>query len=139
MLPDRPLVPLAAATFMLAVAMAGGCDRPLARTPPMNGAPLPAAVEIDLDALDADGLRGPADGKVAVAYEFAIPDTPEMRAAVRRVDPTVEFMPGARGRVGARPGECLCVGSTHQPDHRAVLAALARLPGVTRIVECHHE
>ena len=139
MLPDRFLVPIAAATFTLAVAMAGGCDRPLARTPPMNGAPLPAAVEIDLDALDADGLRGPADGKVAVAYEFAIPDTPEMRAAVRRVDPTVEFMPGARGRVGARPGECLCVGSTHQPDHQAVLAALARLPGVTRIVECHHE
>lgn len=105
----------------------------------MTAAPRPATVEIDLESLDADGLRGPADGKVAVAYEFAIPDTPEARAAVRRVDPTAEFMPGARGRVGARPGECLCVGSTHQPDHRAVLAALARLPGVARIVECHHE
>ena len=134
-----PRIPRATAALALAVAAAGGCERPPPREPPMTAAPRPAAVEIDLESLDADGLRGPADGKVAVAYEFAIPDTPEARAAVRSVDPTVEFMPGARGRVGARPGECLCVGSTHQPDHRAVLAALARLPGVTRIVECHHE
>lgn len=136
-MPDR--LRRAAAMLALAAAMAGGCERPPPGKPPMTAAPRPATVEIDLESLDADGLRGPADGKVAVAYEFAIPDTPEARVAVRRVDSTVEFMPGARGRVGARPGECLCVGSTHQPDHRAVLAALARLPGVARIVECHHE
>jgi len=98
-----------------------------------------AKIELDLDSLDADGLRCPHDGKVAVSYEFVIPDSPAAREAVRRIDTSVEFMPGARGRIGAKPGECLCIGSTHQPRHRDVLVALARLPEIARIIECHHE
>lgn len=98
-----------------------------------------AKIEIDLDRLDADGLRGPADGKVAVDYEFAIPDTTAARAAVTRIDPSVTFQPGSRGRIGVKPGECLCLGSTHQPRHREILLTLARLPEVDRIIECHHE
>lgn len=98
-----------------------------------------AKIEFDLEALDADGLRGPPDGKVAVDYEFAIPDTDAARDAVSRIDPSVVFMAGSRGRIGAKPGECLCLGSTHQPRHREILLALARLPEVGRIIECHHE
>lgn len=99
----------------------------------------PAPIEIDLAAIDADGLRGPPDGKVAVAYEFTIPDSPEARRRVREIDPTVDFMPGSRGRVGAKQGECLCIGSTHQANWRVVLESLAALPGVERIIECHRE
>ena len=98
-----------------------------------------AKIEVDLEALDADGLRGPPDGKVAVDYEFAIPDTPAAREAVSRIDPSVAFMAGSRGRIGAKPGECLCIGSTHQPRYREILLALARLPEIARIIECHHE
>ena len=98
-----------------------------------------AKIEVDLEALDADGLRGPADGKVAVDYEFAIPDIPAAREAVTRIDPSVAFMAGSRGRIGAKPGQCLCLGSTHQPRHREILLALARLPEIARIIECHHE
>jgi len=98
-----------------------------------------AKIEIDLESLDADGLRGPPDGKVAVDYEFAIPDTTAAREAVTRIDPSVELMPGSRGRIGAKAGECLCIGSTHQPRHREILIALARLPEIARIIECHHE
>jgi hypothetical protein len=98
-----------------------------------------AKIELDLEALDADGLRGPPDGKVAVDYEFAIPDTPAAREAVSQIDPSVNFFPGSRGRIGAQAGECLCIGSTHQPRHREILLALARLPEIARIIECHHE
>ena len=98
-----------------------------------------AKIELDLEALDADGLRGPPDGKVAVDYEFVIPDTPAAREAVSQIDPSVAFMPGSRGRIGAKAGECLCIGSTHQPRHREILFALARLPEIARIIECHHE
>ena len=132
------------------VLVAAGCrpepsPRPAAvqaGTPTREEAPgmkTPAPIEIDLDAIDADGLRGPADGKVAVAYEFTIPDSAETRAQVRAIDPTVEFMPGSRGRIGAGVGECLCVGSTHQANWRTVLETLAAFPGVARIVECHRE
>ena len=98
-----------------------------------------AKIELDLEALDADGLRGPPDGKVAVDYEFVIPDTPAAREAVTRIDPSVHFFPGSRGRIGAKAGECLCIGSTHQPRHREILLALARLPEIARIIECRHE
>jgi len=84
-------------------------------------------------------LRGPADGKAAVAYELAIPDTATHRAEVAAIDPTVRFMPGSRGRIGAGEGQCLCIGSTHQGGYQEVLRRLADLPYVERIVECHFE
>ena len=98
-----------------------------------------AKVEIDLNALDHEGLRGPADGKVAVSYEFAIPNTEECKIAVRKIDPSVEFMPGSKGRVGAGDGKCLCIGSTHKQSYRVVLRSLSELPFVDRIMECHFE
>ena len=96
-------------------------------------------VEFDLAQLDADGLRGPADGKVAVSYEFCIPNTDECKAQVRAIDHTVQFMPGSRGRIGAGKQECLCIGSTHQRNFRQVLQVLASLAYVKRIIECHFE
>jgi hypothetical protein len=96
-------------------------------------------VELDLESLDADGLRGPPAGKVAVSYEFAIPNTAPCLAEVKRIDATVRCMPGSRGRVGATEMQCLCVGSTHQDHFREVLRALAALPYVERIIECHFE
>ena len=116
---------------------------PAARTASEESAPEREAVvrkiEFDVSKLDAEGLRGPPGGKVSVDYEFAIPDTDECKARVKAADPSVRFMPGARGRVGARPGQCLCVGSTHQPNFRPILEALAALPCVERIIECHWE
>lgn len=96
-------------------------------------------IELDLDQLDAAGLRGPADGKVAVSYEFAIPGTREAMNEVAAIDPTVSFMPGSPGRIGAGDDQYLCIGSTHQPRHREVLMELAALPYVERIIECHFE
>jgi len=96
-------------------------------------------VEFDLTQLDAEGLRGPADGKVAVSYEFCIPNTDECKAQVKAIDHTVQFMPGSRGRIGASKQECLCIGSTHQKNFRQVLRALASLAYVRRIIECHFE
>ncbi len=96
-------------------------------------------IEIDLQSLAPDGLRGPADGKVAVSYEFAIPNTEACKALVRTIDPTVQFMPGSQGRMRVPKTGCLCIGSTHQAGYRDVLRRLAELPCVERIVECHFE
>ena len=148
--PGLPATRRAVCAGIACVVLATGCEPEPSHRPAVNQSSTPseanasrvnarAPIEIDLDALDADGLRGPADGKVAVAYEFKIRDTPEARARVRAVDAAVDFLPGSRGRVGAGEGECLCIGSTHRPDFRAVLEALASLPDVERIIECHRE
>ena len=96
-------------------------------------------VELDLSGLNSSGLHGPPDGLRAMDYEFSIPDTPELRARVREIDATVRFHPGSRGRIGAGPGECLCIGTTHQPDWRSVLNRLAALPEIRRIIRCDYE
>jgi hypothetical protein len=86
-----------------------------------------------------DGLRGPPGGQQALHYEFCIPNTDACKAEVRALDPTVEFSPGSRGRIGAGPGQCLCIGSTHQPEWRRTLEGLAKLSYVNRIIACHFE
>jgi hypothetical protein len=121
---------------LLFITSALGCNSPVPKLP----TPDPTSkIQFDLTQIDTDGLRGPADGKIAVAYEFVIPDTPEHRAEVRGIDPSVQFMPGSRGRIGAGEGECLCVGSTHQAEWREVLRRLSELPYVKRIEECWFE
>ncbi len=95
-------------------------------------------IELDVAQIDENGLRGPADGKVYVAFEFCIPNTDECKAAVRAIDPRIHLMPGSRGRIGAGEGECLCIGETG-PNWRDVLRRLAELPYVRRIIECHFE
>ena len=95
-------------------------------------------IEFDLTQLDQEGLRGPPEGKVAVSYEFAIPNTEEAKAEVRAIDPSVQFMPGSSGRVGATKQECLCVGTTGKNFH-GILKRIASLPYVKRIIECFFE
>jgi hypothetical protein len=92
-------------------------------------------ITFDIDGFNAEGLRGPADGKVAVSYEFCIPDTAEAREEVAAIDPTVEFMASSPGRIGCGTDECLCIGSTHQAGFREVLEDLAELPYVDQIDE----
>jgi len=96
-------------------------------------------IGFDLESLDAAGLVGPPDGKVAISYEFRIPDTPANRAAVLAIDPDIEIATGPSGRVAAGPGFCLCIGSTHRPRHREILLDLAALPFVEWIARCHFE
>lgn len=117
-----------------------GCQAPdSASSEASASAELLSKLEVDLSDVDNHGLRGPADGKRAVAYEFAIPDTATHREEVRSIDPTVQFMAGSRGRIGAGKDECLCIGSTHQNDFRSVLRSLSELPYVERIIECYFE
>lgn len=97
-----------------------------------------AKIRIDLSALDASGLYGPADGLRALSYEFCIPDRSDAIAQVRGIDGSV-VMHRARGRIGCSPNELLCIGSTHQPAYLEVLQALSQLPYVARIDQAFFE
>jgi hypothetical protein len=95
-------------------------------------------IRFDLSVLGDSGLYGPPDGLRALSYEFCIPDRPDAVADVQRIDASVR-MHRARGRIGCRAGELLCIGNTHQPAYRQVLAALSRLPDVARIEQAFFE
>lgn len=93
----------------------------------------------DLDGIGDDGLVGPPGGRRAVHYELCIPADPAKEREARAVDPSLQVMRGSRGRIGCGPDEWLCVGSTHQPGWRDVLARLAALPYVGRIARTDFE
>jgi hypothetical protein len=96
-------------------------------------------IAFDLNQLNAQGLHGPSDGLRALAYEFCIPRDPALEAEVKAIDPTVVVYAGSRGRVGCGPGENLCLGSTQQPEFKAVLLKLAGLTYVKQIKQCFFE
>lgn len=107
------------------------CDQPTQPTPSM--------IAIDLTNINAEGLRGSATGLRAVHYEFCTPAVEQHTAELRSIDPTLQFMPGSRGRVGCVGEQVLVVGSTHQPAYRQILDRLAALHYVSRIVESFFE
>lgn len=95
-------------------------------------------IRIDLSRLDANGLQGPPDGLRALHYEYCIPERPETIRAVTDIDRTLQIQ-RSPGRIGCAAVELLCLGHTHQPDHRQVLERLAALPYVAIIREAFFE
>jgi hypothetical protein len=96
-------------------------------------------ITFDLGQLTADGLYGPPNGLRALHYEFCIPAEPTCEAQVKSIDPTIVIAAGSKGRVGCTQGEYLCIGSTHQPEIKAVLLKLASLPYIKQIKQCFFE
>ncbi|HWH46208.1 MAG TPA: hypothetical protein VN664_00305 [Burkholderiales bacterium] len=96
-------------------------------------------IDVDLENVNSEGLRGPPDGLRAVHYEFCIPADEESAKEVRSIDPSAQFMRGSRGRIGCARDQVLVVGNTHQRSYRQVLERLAALEYVTRIAETFFE
>jgi len=133
-------VVLAAAACVYALA----APNPAAVAPPETATPaapptLSPKIAFDLSRLNADGLYGPPDGLRSLAYEFCIPNDSEAESEVKAIDPTIELMPGSRGRIGCTARQTLAVGQTHQPNFRDVLGRLAALPYVKRIQQTDFE
>jgi len=100
---------------------------------------LDSKVRFSLAAIRPDGLSGPADGLVAVDYEFCVPADAAVLAEVRAIDPTVRISLVSRGRSDRREGQAWCLGHTHQPGWREILHRLASLPYIAEIRRCDWE
>jgi hypothetical protein len=111
------------------VAMIAGCASV------SNPQPHSSKIDVDLANVNSEGLRGPPDGLRAVHYEFCIPAGEYRAEEVRSIDPTAQFMPGSRGRIGCARDQILVVGNTHQRSYRQVLERLAALEYINRIRE----
>jgi len=95
-------------------------------------------IRFDLSQLDEDGLHGPESGKVALDYEFCIPKEEKYLQEVKKIDPSLKVQSG-RGRIGCGKDQYLCLGNTHQKNHKDILYGLARLPYIERIEQAFFE
>jgi hypothetical protein len=126
---------LSASVWLVAALCGGSCQAADERAGSFGW----AKVELDLSWLDDAGLYGPPDGLRALDYELCIPAGPRFREEVALIDPRARFHETSPGRVGCRSNQVLVIGNTHQPDFRGVLAGLAALPYVERIVPAWFE
>ncbi len=92
----------------------------------------PAKIKFNLDDINADGLRGPADGLVAVSYEFCVPRNDRVYRQLERIDASIQINPGASGRIGCTKDEALGIGNTGQPGWRGVVLDALTLAGLCR-------
>ena len=122
--------------ILVATALAG-CHSPPPHRP--DQWPEAAKIKFRIEGIRPDGLRGPPDGLVSVAYEFCVPANERVYQEVRRIDAGVQISPGLSGRIGCSKGQALCTGNTHQPGWREVLKGLSALPYVSEIRECFFE
>lgn len=90
-------------------------------------------IAFDLSTLDENGLYGPTDGKRSLDYEFCIPAGGAYAQAVNAIDPSAQFFPQSRGRIGCGEGEVLTIGNTYQANHQDILIELANLDYIDRI------
>lgn len=112
---------------------AGGGEQAQTRLSPAE------KIAFDLTVLDDDGLYGPPDGRRALHYQFCIPAVVAYAHEVKSIDPSVVIYPQSTGSRACSRAEYLCMGNTHQPDFRKILAQLAELHYVGRIVRSDFE
>jgi hypothetical protein len=96
-------------------------------------------ITFDLNALDENGLYGPTDGKRSLDYEFCIPRGDAYAQEVLAVDPSLNFYPHSRGRIGCTEQQTLAIGNTHQPNAQFILMELANLEYIERIQQVDWE
>ena len=125
----------------VAMALLLGCFLPACQVSKAPSAQWPEAAKITfrIDDIGPDGLRGPRDGKVSVAYEFCVPADDRVYRQVLGIDPALAIQPAAPGRIGCHAGQALVIGETGQPRWRDSLQALSRLDYVEEIRECFFE
>lgn len=121
----------------LAFATVAGCHA----SPGLNTAywPEETKIKFPLDNIRPDGLRGPADGLVAVSFEFCVPAKDQVYQEVLQIDSGLKIYPGSRGRIACVSDQALAIGETHHSHWREVLQELSRLSYVTEIRECIFE
>jgi hypothetical protein len=95
-------------------------------------------LKFSLKDLDHAGLKGDKTGKVAMNYEFCIPNRAGLKAEVMRADPSIQFHT-SKGRVGCGKMELLCIGSTNQAQYKKRLYKLCQLDYVQSIEQTFWE
>ena len=123
--------------FILMVVLLNGCqattETGVAQQPEM------AKIKFSLEDIHADGLRGPPDGLVSVAYEFCVPADDAIYQEVRQIDPSLSVYARSPGRIGCSDNQSLAIGETSQARWREVLLELSSLAYVDEIRECFFE
>ena len=93
-------------------------------------------IKFDYTKINDNGLR---NGEVAVDYEFCIPANESIVQEVRAIAPDMRVMKNSKGRIDCTRQQWLIVNTTHSPEWKKQLYAIAYLDYVDQIIETFYE
>lgn len=93
-------------------------------------------IKFNYSKIDDNGLR---NGEVAVDYEFCIPANESIVQEVLSIAPAIRVMKNSKGRIECTKQQWLVINSTHSPEWKKQLYAIAYLDYVERIMETFYE
>ncbi|MCC7332398.1 MAG: hypothetical protein IT232_07305 [Flavobacteriales bacterium] len=89
-------------------------------------------IKIKLSEFDENGLIGDEDGKVALEYEFCVPNNNEVLNEIKEIDSGIKPVKG-KGRTKCSENSILLIGNSHQKDIKKILCKLSQLEYITEI------
>jgi hypothetical protein len=93
-------------------------------------------IKFNYSKIDDNGLR---NGEVAVDYEFCIPANESIVQEVLSIAPAIRVMKNSKGRIECTKQQWLVINSTHSPEWKKQLYAIAYLDYVENIIETFYE
>lgn len=95
-------------------------------------------IKFKLVIFDKQGLIGEDNGKVALDYEFCIPNTPEVLNTINGIDSSIKPTK-SKGRTKCKEGYVLMMGNSYGKDIKRILCNLSQLDYITEINQVYWE
>lgn len=89
-------------------------------------------IKFKLSIFDKNGLTGDENNKVALDYEFCVPNTPEILTKINEIDSSIKPIKG-KGRTKCNSDAILLIGNSYNKDIKKILCNLSQLEYITEI------
>jgi len=95
-------------------------------------------IKFDLTDIDNRGLIGELDNKVALDFEFCIPNKPEIIKEVLAINASLKTQK-SKGRSNCNEQSILVIGNTYNKDFKKLLCKISQLEYVKEINQTYWE
>ncbi len=95
-------------------------------------------IKFKLTIFNKQGLVGEDDGKVALDYEFCVPNQVAYLTKIREIDSSIKPLNG-KGRTKCAENHIVMIGNSYNKDIKKILCNLSQLEYVTEINQVYWE
>ena len=95
-------------------------------------------IKFKLSVFDKNGLTGDGNNKVALDFEFCVPNKPEILKTINEIDSSIKPIKG-KGRTKCNNDAILLIGNSYNKDIKKILCKLSQLEYITEINQVYWE
>lgn len=95
-------------------------------------------IKFKLTLFDKNGLTGDENNKVALDYEFCVPNKLEILNTIKEIDSSIKPLNG-KGRTKCAENHIIMIGNSYNKDIKKILCNLSQLECITEIKQVYWE